>query len=79
MSDGCDAAEGLTCEGAGPRAACVVHDVDCDRERLPACEGADVSICAAGRLIRVPCARIGMGRCSTARGALAACSPKAEP
>lgn len=73
------AAEGLTCSGAGPRAACVVRDVDCDPERLPTCEDGNVAVCAAGRLLRVSCDRIGMGRCSAAGSALAACSPKAVP
>lgn len=75
---------GLLCAATGPRAGCYVPSrVECDKEMLPRCEGggAEVVFCAAGRVARIACTAIGMGRCEPAgRGTIAACSPPdAEP
>lgn len=71
---------GLRCSGTGPRAGCYVpKDVECDREMLPKCadNGRSLVFCAAGRTVKVPCSSLGMGSCDpTARGAIAACSPR---
>jgi len=71
---------GLRCNGTGPRAGCYVPaDVECDKEMLPKCEDAGRSLvfCAAGRTTKIACAALGMDACNpTARGAVAACSPR---
>lgn len=68
---------GLRCNGTGPRAGCYVgNDVECDKEMLPKCEDGAIVFCAAGRLTKIPCQKLGMGRCNpTARGPVAACEP----
>jgi len=68
---------GLRCSGVGPRAGCYVPaDVECDREMLPRCDGASIVFCAAGRLTKIPCAKLGLETCNpTARGPVAACEP----
>ncbi|MBX3190145.1 MAG: hypothetical protein KF819_24170 [Labilithrix sp.] len=67
---------GLRCAGKGPRAGCyVAADVECDRDMLPKCEGSSIVFCAAGRLTKIPCGKLGMGSCNpTARGPVAACT-----
>ena len=71
---------GLRCNGTGPRAGCYVPaDVECDKEMLPKCEdgGRSLVFCAAGRTTKVACSSLGLGACNpTARGAIAACSPR---
>lgn len=68
---------GLRCAGAGPRAGCFVPaSVECERELLPRCDGGSLVFCAAGRLERLSCAGIGLGRCDpSAKGSIAGCTP----
>lgn len=74
------AAFGLRCAGTGPRAGCYVPtNVECDKDMLPRCDGDGQSLvfCASGRLTKISCATLGMGRCNpTAHGPVAACSPE---
>lgn len=72
---------GLRCTGSGPRAGCyVASDIECDKEMLPKCDNGAIVFCAAGRLTRVACSKIGMATCDpAARGPVAACSPGAGP
>jgi hypothetical protein len=71
--------QGLHCAGVGPRAGCYVpENVECDKEMLPRCDGANLTFCAAGRLEKIACASLGLGPCDpAAKGAFAACSPVA--
>jgi hypothetical protein len=71
-------AQGLRCAGLGPRAACSVPNVDCDRALLPKCEGSSLVFCAAGRLTKLSCTSLGFAGCDpAARGSIAACSGQA--
>jgi len=69
---------GLRCTGTGPRAGCYVPaDVECDKDMLPKCEGSALVFCAAGRLTKIPCAKLGMAACNPgSRGPVAACEPR---
>lgn len=71
---------GLRCAGTGPRSGCyVAHDVECDRDMLPKCEGGAIVFCAAGRLVKLSCTHLGLGTCNpSARGPLAACEAPRE-
>lgn len=66
---------GLRCTGTGPRAGCYVPaDVECDKDMLPKCEEGAIVFCAAGRLTKIPCTKLGMSACNpTAHGPVAAC------
>ncbi len=72
---------GLRCNGTGPRAGCYVPaDVEGDKEMLPKCEDGAIVFCAAGRLTKIACSKLGMGSCNpTAHGPVAACEPAREP
>lgn len=69
---------GLRCAGVGPRAGCYVStNVECDKERVARCEDESLTFCVAGRIMKVPCANLGLEACDPlAKSPIASCGPE---